>query len=216
MFGQSELGVSMLILYNTPAPIYFIFCVSHRSILEECSVFSSTSFRSSAVLMTTPFWSGISWTSPPTASQRGGLPPAPTRIFLDSRYRSKIYLTQPWMSLYSARPVWFQGLLLPSPTGGAHCLTFFLEEPWADLVMATSITERSLSLLLLSSSSLCPSRLRLLLACSDGLLSLCPLPTNDLQLTHTFIHTGQHRWWFPTPKLTRLSHNAHLLLIYVL
>lgn len=59
-----------------------------RSILEGCSVFSLMSFRSSAVLTTTPFWSGISWTSPPTASQRGGLPPALTRIFLDSRYKN--------------------------------------------------------------------------------------------------------------------------------
>lgn len=45
------------------------------------------SFRSSAVLTTTPFWSGTSWTSRPTASQRDGLPPAPTLTFLDSRWR---------------------------------------------------------------------------------------------------------------------------------
>lgn len=85
MFGQSEPGVAVLFLNDTHVLIVFF---PHRSIREECSGFSLMSFRSSAVPMTTPFWSGISWTSPLMASQRGGLRPAPTRIFLDSRYKS--------------------------------------------------------------------------------------------------------------------------------
>lgn len=85
MFGQSEPGVAVLFLNDAHVLIVFFL---HRSIREECSGFSLMSFRSSAVPMTTLFWSGISWTSPLMASQRGGLRPAPTRIFLDSRYKS--------------------------------------------------------------------------------------------------------------------------------
>lgn len=109
-----------------------------RSILDECFGFSLMSFRSSAVLMTTPFWSGISWTSQPMASQRGGLPPAPTRIFLDSRYKSKSYLSN---RLLNACPV----CLRPQFDCRLFCSLFthrwrhlphlFLEEPWADWVM---------------------------------------------------------------------------------
>lgn len=90
------------------------------------------SFRSSAVLTTTPFWSGISWTSQPMASQRGGLPPAPTRILLDSRYKSCSYLSKTlWnVVLVSSRPLCDCWLFCsPSPTGGATSLTFFWKSP---------------------------------------------------------------------------------------
>lgn len=92
------------------------------------------SFRSSAVLTTTPFWSGISWTSQPMASQRGGLPPAPTRILLDSRYKSYSYLSNTLLNA-SETPVWLQALLLPFTHRWRHLPHLFLEEPWADWVM---------------------------------------------------------------------------------
>lgn len=218
MFGQWDPGVLRLFLYdNTRSSVPPL--PSSRSILDECFVFSLMSFRSSAVLTTTPFWSGISWTSQPMASQRGGLPPAPTRILLDSRYKRYSYLSKTLVNVFlvSQTLVWLQVLLLPFTHRWRHLPHLFFGGALGWLGDAASITERSLSLLLLSSSSLCPPclGLLLLLACCDGLSSLCPLLVNDSH-SHTFAPKGQHRRWFPTPEMTRLSQNVHLLLIYVL
>lgn len=189
-----------------------------RSILDECFVFSLMSFRSSAVLTTTPFWSGISWTSQLMASQRGGLPPAPTRILLDSRYKSCSYLSKTLLNVFLFRdPGLIAGSSAPLHPQVAPPPSPFFGGALGWLGDAASITERSLSLLLLSSSSLCPPclGLLLLLACSDGPSSLCPLLVNDSH-SHTCTPKGQHRRRFPTPEMTRLSQNVHLLLIYVL
>lgn len=98
---------------------YFLICCVFRSTLVACSVCSLMSFRSSAVLTTTPFWYGTSWTSQPTASQRDGLLRVPTRIFLDSRYLDtpgtvKPFYKNPAFCVYPCGadpPVWHSGFL---------------------------------------------------------------------------------------------------------
>lgn len=180
--------------------------------------------------MTTPFWSGTSWTSRPMASQRDGLPPAPTLTFLDSRYKHMHVHT--WLiKLFSKNVsscithkvacsdnhIQCDSLLQVAPStapflGGA--------QGWlADGCIHHGKEPISYPS---SSSSLCPPPTPPLPPPPPcpfwQTLELVPIAWQYCDLhTDTHTHTGRHWWGFRTTEPMQLSQEVHLLLlIYVL